>query len=186
MEEQKEHCDNENILYPPPGRLGRIVRRSEEISFAIIIIALILLGLIPMVLRFLGMGGMLWITPLTRYFVVVIALLGAGTAVRERSSISVDIISHLLSDRKQLFMRAGTELVSAVVCGVFIWVSIRFVMDFERDTIAFLRIPEWWLAMILPCGFFLLTLRLLIAAWEDFMIGLKLSKNNSASHQETS
>jgi TRAP-type C4-dicarboxylate transport system permease small subunit len=174
MEEKKEHDNKENILYPPPGRLGRIVSRIEEISFAVIVIALIILGLIPMVLRLSGMGGMLWITPLTRYFVVVIALLGAGTAVRERSSISVDIISHLLSDRKRLFLRAITELISAVICGVFIWVSIRFVMDFERDTIAFLRIPEWWLTMILPCGFFLLTLRLLIAAWEDFMIGLKL------------
>jgi TRAP-type C4-dicarboxylate transport system permease small subunit len=169
--------DQEKILYPPPGRLGRIVRRSEEIIFAIIVIALIILGLIPMGLRLAGMGGMLWITPLTRYFVVVIALLGAGTAVRERSSISVDIISHLLSDCKRIFLRVVTEIISAIVCAIFIWVSIRFVIEFEHDTIAFLHIPEWWLAMILPCGFFLLTLRLLIAAGEDFMIGLKLAKS---------
>ncbi len=184
MEEIKADSDKTNILYPPPGRVGRVVQRVEEIGFAVIVVGLIVLGLIPMVLRFSGMGGMLWITPVTRYFVVVIALLGAGTAVRERSSISVDIISHLLSDRKRLFLRAGTEFLSAIACTVFIWVSIRFVLDFERDTIAFLRIPEWWLAMILPCGFFLLTLRLLIATWEDFMIGLKLPKQRAALQED--
>jgi TRAP-type C4-dicarboxylate transport system permease small subunit len=182
METEKQR--NEKIFHPEPGKLGRIVRRIEEILFSVIVFTMIILGLTPIIMRFSGMSGVVWIGPMTRYFVLLIALLGAGTAVRERSSISVDIVSHLISDRKRLILRSITEIVSAVVCGAFTWISIYFVMDFERDIIVFFRIPEWWLTMILPCGFFLLVLRLLIAAWEDFMIALKLDGLKVPSEEE--
>ncbi len=168
----------------PPGRIARIVERCEEILFSIIIVALIILGLIPIILRLAGMSGIAWITPLTRYFVVIIALLGAGTAVRERSSISVDIISHLLSRRKRLLLRAFTELLSALVCGLFVWVSIRFVNGFDNDSIAFLHIQEWVLALILPIGFGLLTLRLLFAVIEDIRLALRATSEQSPAVTE--
>lgn len=174
------------ILRPALGRLGRIVRRVEEVMFSVIIIAMIILGLTPIIMRFFGMPGVVWIGPMTRYFVLLIALLGAGTAVSERSSISVDIISHLLAERKRLILRSITEVVAAVVCGAFTWVSIYFVVDFERDINAFLQVPEWWLTIILPSGFGLLVVRLLMAAWEDIMLAIKLDKPGGASDREGS
>ncbi len=162
--------ENEKYLHPRESKLDLIVKRFEEVIFSVIIISMIVMGLIPIVMRYTGMPGISWPESLSQQMVLWIAFLGAGVAIRERSSISIDALPHLLNTRKRLFLRGITELISAVVCGILVWVSIAFVrmnIEFDADAIAFLGVREWWLIVALPVGFFLLTLRLLIASFED-------------------
>ena len=158
------------------GRLDRLVRRTEEILFTVIVLTMIAMGLIPVILRYFSTVGIVGTEPLTRHLVLWIALLGAGTAVRERSSISIDVVSQLVSTRTRLVIRGVTELISALVCGTLMWISVRYVRStagFETSTFALVAIREWWLTWALPIGFFLLTLRLLIASAQDALAGLK-------------
>jgi TRAP-type C4-dicarboxylate transport system permease small subunit len=173
-----ELYSDEELLRPGENRFDRVVRRIEEVLFTLIIITMIGIGLAPIVLRYAGMAGLTWTESLSQHMLLWITFLGAGTAIRERSSISIDAAPHLLSVRKRIFLRAFTELVSAVVCGVLVWVSILFVKDtweFDRNTIAFLNIREWWLQGALPCGFLLLTLRLIIAVVEDLLKAFRMN-----------
>ena len=166
----KENEINQQFLHPHEWKFDRYVKRFEEVVFSLIIVLMIVIGLLPIALRYLNMMGVTWTESLSQHMVLWIAFLGAGTAIRERTSISIDAAPHLLKVRKRLFLRAITELVSAAVCGILIWVSISYIkgkLEFDADTIAFLNIREWWLNLALPFGFFLLTLRLLIATFED-------------------
>ncbi|MFA6568770.1 MAG: TRAP transporter small permease [Victivallales bacterium] len=163
------------------GRIGYAVRRVEEVTFSVLVVLMIALGLLPIVLRYFSSVGVQGTDVLSRHLLVWIALLGAGTAVRERSSISVDLISHLISQRKRLVIRGITELASVAVCVIVVWVSVAFVRsqsEFSNGRIAILSIPEWWLSLVLPIGFSILTLRLLVAAAKDLTEAWKMKKKS--------
>lgn len=180
--------NDEKMLHPETGRFGQIVKRVEETLFTVMAVGMIIIGLLPIVLRYSGSVGVSWAEPLSRHMVLWIALLGAGTAIKERSSISVDVISHLLSIRNRILLRSATEFISAVTCGVLAWVSISFVrmtLEFESETVAFLGIREWWLTLVLPCGFFLLGLRLLIAFQEDLRNVFKYKTQTTVISEES-
>lgn len=184
----EEHT-NEDLLRPTENRFDKIVKRTEEVIFAVIILGMIGIGLAPIIMRYTGMSGITWTESLSQNMLLWITFLGAGTAIRERSSISIDAVPHLLSPHKRIILRAVTEIFSAIVCGVLAYFSISFVQDtfeFEKETIAFLNIKEWWLTAALPCGFALLTLRLIIAAIEDLMKAIRMSFEKKAIKKEQS
>lgn len=163
------------------GRVGRIVRRAEEVIFSVFVVLMIVLGLLPIVLRYFSSVGIQGTDVLSRHLLLWIALLGAGTAVRERSSISVDLISHMVSKRKRLFIRGITEFASVAVCVIVVWASVAFVRtqaEFSNGKVAILSIPEWWLSLVLPIGFSILTIRLLVAAAADLMAAWKMNGNH--------
>ena len=161
------------------GRIGRIVRRVEEVIFSVFVVLMIVLGLLPIILRYFSSVGVQGTDVLSRHLLLWIALLGAGTAVRERSSISVDLLSHMVSMRKRLVIRGITEFASVAICVIVVWASVAFVRsqaEFSNGKIAILSIPEWWLSLILPIGFSILTLRLLVAAVTDLMAAWKMKR----------
>ncbi len=171
---------------PGGGSVDRFVRRLEEIIFAATVLIMVVMGLTPVILRYCSSVGVTGTEVVSRHLVLWIALLGAGAAVRERSSISIDAVSHLIPLRWRLFMRGFTETLSAVVCGTLVWVSISFIRStaaFEKGSLAF-GIPEWCLMLILPIGFLLLTIRLLMAAVEDVREGWAAVRRAAASPQE--
>ncbi|MBT3375394.1 MAG: TRAP transporter small permease [Lentisphaerae bacterium] len=150
--------------------LGSWIRRIEEVLFAIILIGMMVVGLIPVLARRFFPVGLAWPDPLSRQMVLWIALLGAGAATQARSHIAVDAVTHFLSRRARSGVRALTHFLSAVLSGAFAWFSVAFVRDmaeFEADNIAFLCVREWWLTLALPIGFALLALRLAIACIQD-------------------
>lgn len=150
--------------------LAAWVRRVEEVLFAVILLGMIVAGLIPIFSRRFLPVGLTWPDPFTRQMVLWVALLGAGAATQERSHIAVDAVTHFLPQRGRSVVQALTHLGSAVLCGAFACFSVAFVKDiaeFEGAKVAFLGMREWWLALILPISFALLTLRLGIAAAQD-------------------
>lgn len=159
--------------------LDQLVSRIEEIFYSAVLLVMIVIGLAPIIMRFSGKMGFTWTESLSQHMVLWIAMLGAGTAVRERSSISIDVIPHLLQTRGRLFIQGITELISSVICSIIVWVSFAFVgsvVKYDADTVAFLGIREWWLTCALPIGFTILTLRLIVAGIEDIVKAAKLKK----------
>ncbi len=166
------------------GRIGRIVRRVEEVIFSVFLVLMIVLGLLPIILRYFSSVGVQGTDVLSRHLLLWIALLGAGTAVRERSSISVDLLSYMVSMRKRLVLRGITEFASVGVCAIVVWASIAFVRsqaEFSNGKLAILSIPEWWLSLVLPIGFSILTLRLFVAAVTDLAAAWKMKRKSDCA-----
>jgi TRAP-type C4-dicarboxylate transport system permease small subunit len=198
---------DQQYLLPLENNFDRIVKKSEEIIFSVIIISMVVMGLLPVTLRFSyiifnwfgielapkilpllsKIGGVTWMESLSQYIVLWIAFLGAGTAVRQRASISIDAAPNLLNGRKRLLLRGITEFSSSILCGILIWVSIKYIegqLEYEADTNAFLNIRQWWLNIALPLGFMLLTIRLLIASFEDIYRSIKTGPPSSGPEED--
>ena len=154
-------------------RFGRLIQRVEEAFFAILLLAITGLGLIPIVLRYFPHTGITWTEPLTRQLVLWIALFGAGAATVDRKHISVDVIGHLLPDRWKAVQSIFTGSIAAVTCAIMVWLSIKFVQDerqYASASTIFASVPEWTFELVLPLGFLLLTLRFIAIVLKDSLV----------------
>ncbi len=168
--EAKEPVDPFESAEEPEGKFQKFIRIIEEIFFTLILMSMIFLGLAPIILRSFFESGISWAEPLSRHFVLWLALFGAGAATQDRKHITIDVISNFLPARWKMALRAFTGLLSAGLCGILLWISIKFVIDerqYAFESSVSPRIPEWVFEIILPVGFLLLTIRLLIAAVQD-------------------
>lgn len=166
----QEYDNLSDLSRQPESKFSQIIRFIEEVFFTIILVAIVLLGLAPIVLRSYFDTGISWAEPLSRQLVLWLALFGAGAATRDRKHITIDIIANFVPLRWKLACRSLTEIVSSVICGILCRVSITFVLE-EREygfkSSITPSIPEWIFELVLPVGFLLLTLRLLIAGCQD-------------------
>jgi len=152
------------------SRWGRIVVRAEEVLFALMLAAFLVAGLLPIVARYVGFTSAAWTGTLSQQLVLWVALFGAGAATRDRKHIKIDALSQFFPARGRVVLQAATQGFAAVVCAVLSWVSLLFVWDeieLSGDALSPLGVPASWLSAVLPAGFLLLTVRLLIAAWFD-------------------
>lgn len=130
------------------------------------VLALVSLSTAQILARTLLDGGWAWVDPLTRALVLWTAMLGALVAAREDRHINLDALTRLLRGTPLRIARALTLGFASAVSGVLAWYGWRLVeLDRESATIAFGFVQSWHVELILPLGFGLLALRLLVRAF---------------------
>jgi TRAP-type C4-dicarboxylate transport system permease small subunit len=137
----------------------------ETALLALLVVALLVVGLAQLVLRNVFHTGVLWFEPLSRYLVVWIAFAGAFAAAGENRHIRVDLIPRLLTGRMGMMVGALGALAGAVACAALAWWGVAFLLS-EREfgATAFLEVPTWIALAAIPLGFFLIGLRMLAGA----------------------
>ena len=153
-----------------PNKFTRLVCRLEELFFAVILLAVVGLGLAPIILRIFFQTGVTWAEPLTRQLVLWIALFGAAAATLDRKHISIDVIGHMLPKRWKTVQSLVTSTLAASVCTILAWLSAKFVREEARYTVAstiFLSVPEWIFELVMPIGFILLAVRFISVSVND-------------------
>jgi len=104
--------------------------------------------------------GLTWADPLARLLVLWIGVFGAVAASRDNEHISIDALSRFLPARMQLAAGAAVGLFASGVCAVLAYQSARFVQfEYQGSTAAVAGVPAWVLAIVLPLGFALITIR---------------------------
>ena len=100
---------------------------------------------------------------LARYMVLYVAFFGAVLAVEGNKHIRIDVVAACMKPARIKRLQPPLYLISSAICGVMTWAAIRFwyddwqyVADYERWTSV--------LALIIPFGFFLLSLHFLLGA----------------------
>ncbi len=159
-----------------PGFLSRLVTKIEEVFFAVILFLIVGFGLLPIILRVFFDSGVTWTEPLTRQFVLWLALFGAGAATHDRKHITIDVVGHFVALRWRPLIQAATSLFASVICGILTWHSFRFVRDeraYETPSTVASNIPEWIFELVLPVGFALLAIRLFLTATADILSFLR-------------
>lgn len=107
-----------------------------------------------------------WSEELSRYLLIWITYLGAAAVTRDRAHIRVEV----LIDRLNPAMRRFLEIVVGLLCLVFTVVicivSLRYVADSRTLGImsadSYLPVPIWVFQSIVPIGFALISLRLVL------------------------
>lgn len=104
--------------------------------------------------------GISWIDPMVRALTLWVTMLGGLVATRESRHINIDIADQYLTGKKRIFALIISYLLSAGICALAAYHTYRFVIDEMRyGGIAFGQVPSWLVAVILPIGFSLMTLR---------------------------
>lgn len=140
--------------------MAKTGRWIEEHALIVILFGMMMLAVIQILMRNLFGGGFSWIDPLVRIAVLWIAMLGAMVGTRKGEHIAIDILSHYIPEHLKSLLIRTIGFVSALASGMMAWVSVSFVLDeFEYGMEAFGSVPAWPFMLIIPIGFFVMTLR---------------------------
>ena len=144
-------------------RLLRILLIIEDGLLVALLTAMILLASSQIFLRNFFDAGIVWADPTLRVLVLWIGLLGAMVATRNSRHISIDVISHYLSEQHKVWINRFTDGFASIVCLLVSWHAARFVLfEMEDGITLFLDIPAWLCELIIPIGFTVMGLRFLL------------------------
>jgi len=104
---------------------------------------------------------------ISRHLVLFITFMGAALISEQNNHIKIDILSALLPSSQRQKLVRPLFFISAIVCACFSWYSARFWLDEWHYAPA----SEQWtviFALILPVGFAVLCLHLLLLTVTDF------------------
>ena len=156
----------ENIF----SRLDKAGRLGEDAVLVIILTALILLAASQIVMRNLFNFGFIWTDEMLRMLVLWIAVAGAVAASRTDKHINIAILDRFLPEKIKLLVKIIVHIFTAAVCGVVTWYSVQFVqMSHEFGDILMGSVPAWWLQLILPVGFGLISYRYSLFAIQELL-----------------
>ena len=146
-----------------PKQLLIKLQRFEDKLLVVVLLSMLSLAVAQILMRNIFNTGLVWSEPLLKILVLWTALLGAMVATRNHHHINIDVLSKFLPARFQNLQQIFIHAISAIVCLLLAWESLRFVaLEWEDNTIAFANVPAWVPELILPVGFFSMGLRFLI------------------------
>ncbi|MBX3701600.1 MAG: TRAP transporter small permease [Dokdonella sp.] len=145
--------------------LLRWLDRLETGLIAVLVLAMVLLAGAQILLRNLFDTGLDWADPLLRAMVLWAAMLGALAAVRDDKHIGLDVLAHFVHGRIRRLIHFVTLLFSAGVSGLMAWHGYGLVMLDYGGNGRIAGIPSWLIEIIIPVGFGLIALRLLVHAF---------------------
>jgi TRAP-type C4-dicarboxylate transport system permease small subunit len=97
-------------------------------------------------------------------------------ATKEGRHLNIDMVTRFLGDRAKDILRAFTNLFSAFVCLFLFLASVSFVRDeYGFGAMAFGSMPEWFIGLILPFAFSLITLRFSLNFFKEIFAVLRRS-----------
>ena len=144
----------------------RTLHRAEDLALALLLAALLSLGLAQIGLRLFFGSGLEWAEPVERMGVLWLALLGALGATRERRHIAIDAIPRLLPPKLHRAAWVLTQLATAGICATLAWTGWGM-LEMERDapTLFAAGVSSWVPMIAFPIGFGLMALRFVVAAF---------------------
>ena len=138
---------------------------TAAVSALLVLSFAVMLGLaaLQVILRGVFQTGLLWGDVAARQLVMWVGFFGAYLASRENRHFRIDVLTRFLPDRARLWFSAVSDLFAAVICYFLLRASLTFVdVGIDPDAIAFLHIPQRWIAMIIPAGFALVMVQFLV------------------------
>ena len=144
--------------------LGRI----EKITLCAMLSVMILVAFLQIILRNVFSSGISWGDPLVRYLVLWVGFIGASVATKEGKHITIEIFSRWFSSRGNQYLKAISNLISALVCGLLVYAGWTFVSnEAQMGGTTFLQIPLWIPQIIIPITFAMMTLRFGLRCWAE-------------------
>ena len=93
--------------------------------------------------------------------------MGAALVSEQNNHIKIDVLTHFLSEQRQEQLVRPLILLSGIVCAVFAWYSYGFWLE-ELDYAPANERLAAYLTIILPAGFSILSLHLLLLTITGF------------------
>lgn len=145
------------------SKFRNIVERCITALAVVLMLALAVMSFVQVILRNFFSIGLNAVDELMRNGVLWIAFVGAVLTTLRSKHISIDILPRLLKGRVKVVLDWILHLTVSAICLCFTWYSIRFIqLELRMRSMIAGFIPAWTIEIILPIGFFLLTIAYLL------------------------
>jgi len=151
-----------------PSSIIKFLFKTKEILItiekslaAISLLTLLILSLSQVIMRNLFELGFSDIDTITRHLVLFVTFMGAALVSEGNNHIKIDCVTSAINDTKKQKLKTPLLLISAFICSIFFWYSLQFWMD-ESSYAQSNEQLALYLALILPFGFFTLSLHFLL------------------------
>ena len=147
-------------------RIYNALLATETFLLLFFLLTAILLACAQILLRNFFDMGIFWADSALRIMVLWIGMIGAMFASRNKKHIRIDILSRYLPINFRNNVWRVTELLTAIVCGIVAYYSIKFIQyEYIDGAIAFANVPVWLCETIIPIAFIIMALRYLVYAF---------------------
>jgi TRAP-type C4-dicarboxylate transport system permease small subunit len=140
--------------------LDHWLARLEQALVVLLLTGLLGLGVLQVIERNLLASGLFWADELLQHLVLWLGFLGASLATREHRHLSIDVLSHFLPARGQLWLELPVNATALVLGMLFVqaaWGLVR--SEYTAGTVLTFGVPAWLAQSIIPLGFGTITLR---------------------------
>lgn len=146
---------------PATGLRARL-RQAENLLLSVVLITLIGMPLLEAFLRKAFQVGIPGATVLVQHFTLIIGMLGGALAARDSRLLAMSALPTILPEKGKLFAALFSGTIATTVALFLTVAGVEFVKT-EKESGNFLvsTVPIWWVQVITPIGFALVTGRLL-------------------------
>lgn len=136
---------------PNPGT-HKVIDRVLEVLCAALLAAITLILFANAVMRFAFNAPLGWTEELVTGMMLWLTMLGFTLGVRRRESIEIRAFVGRLPVRFQIWLKLGTDLLTAAVLLHLAWFAYLYVTKFGGDPSPYLRLPKGFFIAALPVG----------------------------------
>ncbi len=161
---------------------GDLLEKGLRGLVAAILLAMVFLSALQILLRNLFDSGLLWIDPLLRHFVLLLALVGAILATGLKRHVQINVLGRLVTGTAGRLAGAAVAFVAAGVTLALTHASLLLLAD-EREfaETLFLGIPSWMVVFVFPVAFFAMTWRFVRMAFLEISGEAPLAGEDAAA-----
>ncbi|GJM44166.1 MAG: hypothetical protein DHS20C21_10080 [Gemmatimonadota bacterium] len=130
------------------------VGRFVSLFIAVVLLVMVFLSSLQILLRNAFDTGLLWIDPLLRHLVLVLAFSGALIATGAKRHVQISVLGRLLRGVPARVAGTLVALLAGVICVLLGYAGLELLAEeLDFGEIAFLNIPAWAVAMVFPVAF---------------------------------
>ena len=172
VEDKSKVCPGcRSPLAGPPLSVAGVLRKLDVFVAAFCLSVMILVVLCQIILRNFFHTGLADADVLVRHLVLWVVFLGAGIATRENRHIRIDVLTRVFPRYVKRYIDAVVCLFSAGVCLFLSYGAVSFVRDEFHSgfRLTMFNMPVWPLEIIIPVGYLIVTVHLLISGTAVFL-----------------
>jgi len=150
------------------GTIDKFLTTFEKVFIAFILFGMLALSCLQIVLRNVFSYGIPSADIILRHLTLGLVFLGASMATREGKHLRIDVIPRMISGQLGKLISLLTYGVSVFVCLILARAGWSFVaLERQSETLFVFNIPLWIVKVIIPFGFFLIALRMILKMIEQ-------------------
>ena len=144
-------------------RINSLLGKIETGLLCLVVAMMIGLAILEIVMRYGFNKNLLWKHLMLQNLTLWLCFLGAALASSEKKHISIDVLSRILPENTTRYISYIIDFLSLIVVSILAYYGFDFLTK-EQESPATLigSIPLWWTKIIIPIGFILIGVHLLL------------------------
>ena len=144
------------------------VHRLLSLLIAALLLAMVILSSLQIALRNFWESGILWIDPLLRHLVLLLAFIGALAATGAKRHVQINVLGRLLRGGWSRVGGAAVALLGMAICLALARASLDLLAEeIPMAEVAFLGVPTSTVIGVFPVSFLGMALRMALLVFEE-------------------